>query len=80
MDHVAIDLGARKSQVCVRSANGEIVEEKRLETWDLKQYLTSRPKSRVIVETCADSSSRSEPATSSSLRMIRLRRGEGHVV
>ncbi len=37
MDHVAIDLGARKSQICVRSADGEIVEEKRLETWDLKQ-------------------------------------------
>ena len=28
MDHVAIDLRARKSQICVRSANGEIVEEK----------------------------------------------------
>ena len=54
MDHVAIDLGARKSQICVRSADGEIVEEKRLETWDLKQYLASRPKSRVIVETCAE--------------------------
>jgi transposase len=54
MDHVAIDLGARKSQICVRSADGEIVEEKRVETWDLKQYLASRPKSRVIVETCAE--------------------------
>jgi hypothetical protein len=46
MDHVAIDLGARKSQICVRSADGEIVEEKRLETWDLKHYLAGRPKSR----------------------------------
>jgi transposase len=54
MDHVAIDLGARKSQICVRSADGEIVEEKRLETWDLKRYLAGRPKSRVIVETCAE--------------------------
>jgi hypothetical protein len=54
MDHVAIDLGARKSQICVRSADGEIVEEKRLETWDIKGYLASRPKSRVIVETCAE--------------------------
>src|SRR5262245_36857729 len=54
MDHVAIDLGARKSQICVRSAEGEILEERRWETWDLKRYLAGRPKSRVIVETCAE--------------------------
>ena len=54
MDHVAIDLGSRKSQICVRSSEGEIVEEKRWETWDLKRYLAGRPKSRVIVETCAE--------------------------
>lgn len=54
MDHVAIDLGARKSQICVRSSGGEILEEKRWETWDLKRYLADRPKSRVIVETCAE--------------------------
>lgn len=54
MDHVAIDLGARKSQICVRSSAGDILEEKRWETWDLKRYLAGRPKSRVIVETCAE--------------------------
>lgn len=54
MDHVAIDLGARKSQICVRSSDGEIVEETRWDTWDLKRYLASRPMSRVIVETCAE--------------------------
>lgn len=54
MDHVAIDLGARKSQICVRSPDGQIVEEKRLETCDLKHYLAGRPKSRVIVETCSE--------------------------
>jgi transposase len=54
MDHVAIDLGARKSQICVRNGAGEIVEEKRWDTWDLKRYLTERPKSRVIIETCAE--------------------------
>jgi hypothetical protein len=26
MDHVAIDLGSRKSQICVRSGDGKIVE------------------------------------------------------
>lgn len=54
MDHVAIDLGSRKSQICVRSGEGEILEERRWETWDLKRYLAARPKSRVIVETCAE--------------------------
>lgn len=52
MDHVAIDLGSKKSQICVRSADGAILEEKRLQTSDLKDYLAGRPKSRVIVETC----------------------------
>jgi transposase len=54
MDHVAIDLGSRKSQICVRNAEGQIVEEKRWETWELKRYLAERPKSRVVVETCAE--------------------------
>ena len=54
MEHVAIDLGSRKSQICVRSSQGEILEEKRWETWDLKRYLEGRPKSRVIVESCAE--------------------------
>jgi len=54
MDHVAIDLGAKKSQICVRSPDGEIVEEKRWETWELERYLASRPKSRVVVETCGE--------------------------
>jgi transposase len=54
MDHVAIDLGSKKSQICVRSSEGEILEEKRWETWELKRYLATRPKSRVIVETCAE--------------------------
>jgi transposase len=54
MDHVAIDLGSKKSQICVRSADGQIVEEKRWETAELKRYLATRPQSRVIVETCAE--------------------------
>lgn len=54
MDHVAIDLGGKKSQICARSADGQIVDERRWETSDLKRYLAGRPKSRVIVETCAE--------------------------
>jgi transposase len=54
MEHVAIDLGARTSQICVRSADGQILEEKRWPTKDLDTYLAGRPTSRVIVETCAE--------------------------
>ena len=54
MEHVAIDLGARKSQICVRNADGQILEEKRWPTKDLDTYLAGRPTSRVIVETCAE--------------------------
>src|SRR5262245_11384316 len=54
MDHVAIDLGAKKSQICVRSADGRILEEKRWPTGDLEEYLAGRPTSRVVVETCAE--------------------------
>jgi transposase len=53
MEHIAIDLGARESQVCVRRADGEIVEEQRIATRPevMRRYLQRRPKSRVIVET-----------------------------
>jgi transposase len=54
MEHVAIDLGGRKSQICVRSAEGEILEERRWPTAELDAYLRRRPPSRVIVETCAE--------------------------
>jgi transposase len=54
MEHIAIDLGSRKSQVCVRSSDGEIVEERRLETVRVKDFLARKAKSRVVVETCAE--------------------------
>jgi len=55
MEHVAIDLGGRESQICVRSAEGKIVEERRCETTKLGDYLKERAKSRVVMETCAES-------------------------
>jgi transposase len=55
MEHVAIDLGVRESQICVRSADGTIVDERRYATKDLKRYLEGRPPSRVVVETCSES-------------------------
>ena len=55
MEHIAIDLGGRESQICVRSADGVIIEEGRARTGALGRYLRSRPQSRVILETCAES-------------------------
>jgi transposase len=54
MEHIAIDLGGRDSQICVRASDGMIVEERRCATAALKTYLGRRPKSRVILETCAE--------------------------
>jgi transposase len=54
MEHVAIDLGGRESQVCVRREDGAILEERRCRTKDLGTYLSKRPPSRVILETCAE--------------------------
>jgi transposase len=55
MDHIAIDLGGRESQVCVRSADGQIKEERRVKTEELAAYLAKRPAGRVVMETCAQS-------------------------
>ena len=54
MQHVAIDLGSRESQICVRNEKGEIVEEKRVATLSLPKYLKKQPQSRVIVETSSE--------------------------
>jgi transposase len=54
MEHVAIDLGGRESQVCVRRADGTILEQKRWPTRELGEYLRARPLSRVVVETCSE--------------------------
>jgi transposase len=54
MKHVAIDLGGRESQICVRSADGRILEEERCSTLGLKKYLTSLEPARIVLETCAE--------------------------
>jgi len=54
MQHCAIDLGGRKSQVCVRSGNGDVLFEERLDTAWLPEYLRELPHSRVILETAAE--------------------------
>lgn len=54
MDHIAVDLGSRESQLCVRGSDGAMLEERRYPTGMLGQYLATRPKSRVVVETCSE--------------------------
>ena len=54
MQQIAIDLGGRKSQVCERSSDGKIVEERSCETRSQRAYLRQRPPSRVVIETCAE--------------------------
>jgi transposase len=54
MEHLAIDLGGKESQICVRRSDGQIVEERRCRTATLPAYLATRPRSRVVVETCSE--------------------------
>lgn len=53
MEHFAIDLGGRESQVCVRAENGTIITERRVRNTELAAVL-DRPTSRVVMETCAE--------------------------
>jgi transposase len=54
VEHIAIDLGKMEAQVCRRSGSGEIVEEKRIPTNKVEDYLRKRERARVIVETCSE--------------------------
>jgi transposase len=54
MNHIAIDLGGRKSYVCIRNNKGEIVEEREVETSKLEGHLSRQPRGRVVIETCAE--------------------------
>jgi len=55
MHQIAIDLGGRESQICVRSDDGTIIKELRYHTAALGGWLATMPASRVILETCAES-------------------------
>ena len=54
MNHVAIDLGSKHSQVCVREADGTIVLEKKHPTPALAALMSSWGPSRVILETSSE--------------------------
>jgi transposase len=55
VDHLAIDVGGRESQLCLRGSDGAIKEEKRIRTQDLPMYVAGLPAGRVIIEACAES-------------------------
>lgn len=54
MQHLAIDLGGKESQICVRDSSERILDEKRWPTRKLESYLAKQPASRVILETSAE--------------------------
>ncbi len=63
MDHIAIDLGGRKSRICVCDERGTIVEEQWWATSRLGEYLKERPAGRVVLETSAEAFAVAETAT-----------------
>jgi transposase len=54
MQHVAIDLGGKESQLCVRASDGQILLEQKVATRTLGTFLKRQPHSRVVLETCAE--------------------------
>jgi transposase len=54
VNHVAIDLGGRESQICIRSSDGAVVAEKKVRTAKLGELLSKMEPSRVLVETCSE--------------------------
>jgi len=54
MEHIAVDLGGRESQVCIRDEQGTIVEERRWPTARLGEYFQKHSSARVVVETSAE--------------------------
>ena len=54
MHHVAIDLGGKESQICIRQPDGTIIEERKVPTRKLTELVTTWVPSRVVMETCAE--------------------------
>jgi transposase len=54
MNHVAIDLGGKESQICIRQSDGAIVEERKVPTQKLTEVVATWPASRVVMETSAE--------------------------
>jgi transposase len=55
MNHVAVDLGSRKSQFCVRSPEGQVLRQAKVKTEDLGKFFQGfDAKCRVVLETSSE--------------------------
>lgn len=54
MQHIAIDLGSKESQVCVRGADGSILDERKCPTRKLVELVGTWEQSRVVMEATAE--------------------------
>jgi transposase len=54
MQHAAIDLGSKESQICIRQPDGTIIEERKLPTRKLTELVQTWPTSRVVMEASAE--------------------------
>lgn len=54
VNHIGIDLGQKESQLCIRSAEGVVLEERRIRTALLELELQRQPESRVLLETSCE--------------------------
>jgi transposase len=54
VNHAAIDLGSKESQVCMRAPDGTVVLEKKHPTRRLGELMASWPQSRVVLETSSE--------------------------
>jgi transposase len=54
VQHIAIDLGGKESQICIRRPDGTIVEERKYPTRRLTELVATWESSRVVMETSAE--------------------------
>jgi transposase len=54
VQHVAIDLGSKESQICIRRPDGTILDERKHPTRKLVELVATWEKSRVVMETSAE--------------------------
>jgi len=54
VNHAAIDLGSKESQICIRDSSGTIVEERKVPTRKLVELVATWQPSRVVMEASAE--------------------------
>jgi transposase len=54
VNHAAIDLGGKESQICIRRQDGTIIEERKVPTRKLTELVATWTASRVVMETSAE--------------------------